>query len=256
MNLFQSIEETAKKGSAGLTPEARNSLVIAIQRHCGTDGGHTDLSRKHSDPYYSFFAWLSLRALSNTPPVSLEQYFATCRAQGPIDHFCKAFVQIHCMPTFKRKLASLCLLIRHPPHNPYALFLSGLLLNMSFPRLAPLLLRLTRTHNSHALSTSRLAAQLLANPRASDAPLLREKLISRHSNTGGFSSADNASPDLLATAVARIALSSESPDTSLDLLFTEACWCPDGLFSAMPGLSCGDVEHTYYALLVLGTCRT
>lgn len=255
MNLFQSIEETAKKGADGLTPEARNSLVSAIQRHCGTDGGHTDLSRKHSDPYYSFFAWLSLRALSNTPPASLEQYFATCRVQSPIDHFCKSFVQIHSMPAFKRKLVSLCLLIRHPPHNPYVLFLSGLLMNISFPRLAPLLLRLTRTKNTHALSTSRLAAQLLANPHASKAPLIRKNLLLRHSETGGFSSADNASPDLLATAVARIALSSESLDTSLDLLFTEACWCPDGLFSAMPSISYGDVEHTYYALLVLGTCR-
>ena len=255
MNLFQSIEETAKKGAAGLTPEARNSLVIAIQSHCSLDGGHTDLSQKYSDPYYSFFAWLSLRALSNTPPASLEHYFATCRAQSPIDHFCKAFVQIHSMPAFKRKLASLYLLIRHPPYTPYTLFLSGLLLDMSFPRLAPLLLRLTRKNNTHALSTSRLAAQLLANPRATNAPLIRKKLLQRHSETGGFSSADNASPDLLATAVARIALSSESLDTSLDLLFAEACWCPDGLFSAMPGLSSGDVEHTYYALLVLGTCR-
>jgi hypothetical protein len=255
MNLFQTIESTAKKGADGLTPEARNSLVIAIQRHCGPDGGHTDLSQKHSDPYYSFFAWLCLRALSHTSTASLEQYFATCMAQSPIDHFCKAFVQIHNLPAFKRKLASIFLLIRHPPHDPYALFLSALLLNISFPRLAPLLLRLTRTNKTHALSTSRLAAQLLASPYASDASLLRRKLLKRHFETGGFSSADNASPDLLATAVARIALAGESLETSPDLLFTEACWCTDDLFSAMPGLPCGDVEHTYYALLVLGTCR-
>jgi prenyltransferase beta subunit len=255
MNLFQSIEETARKGADGLRPEARDNLFDILRSRCAPDGGYTDLSQKQSDPYYSLFAWLCLRALSHTPLFSLEQYFATCRAQSPIDHFCKAFVQIHSMPPFKRKLASLCLLIRHPPHNPYALFLSALLLNMSFPRLAPLLLSLTRKYNTHALSTSRLAAQLLANPRASDAPLIRKKLLQRHSKTGGFSSADHAEPDLLATAVARIALSSESPDTSSDLLFAEACWCPDGLFAALPGSACGDVEHTYYALLVLGTCR-
>jgi hypothetical protein len=256
MNLFQSIEETAKKGADGLTPEARNSLVSAIQRHCGTDGGHTDLSRKHSDPYYSFFAWLSLRALSNTPPASLEQYFATCRVQSPIDLFCKAFVRMTSMPVYKRKLASLYFLMCHPPRDPYALFMSGLMLTLSFPRLAPRLLRLAGTYKTDALSTSRLAVQLLANPCATDSPPLRKKLLQRHAETGGFSSADHAAPDLLATAAARIALAGEAVDTSRDLLFTEACWCPDGLFSALPGLPHGDVEHTYYALLVLGTSRT
>ena len=255
MNLFQTLESTAKRGVDGLAPEARSSLVEAIRCHCGPDGGHTDLSGTHSDPYYSFFAWLCLRALSTPPLASLEQYFITCRAQSPIDHFCKAFVQIHSMSAFKRKFVSLCLLLRHPPRDPYALFLSGLMLGFSFPRLAPVLLRLVRTNKAPVLSTSRLAAQLLANPRASDAPLLREKLMSRHSGTGGFASADNASPDLLATAVARVALSSEPLENAHDLLFTEACWCSDGYFSSTPGLPSGDVEHTYYALLVLGTCR-
>ena len=255
MNLFQSIELYAKKGADGLTSETRDSLVDTLQSRCAPDGGYTDLNGIRSDPYYSFFAWLCLRALTHTSPAPLEHYFATCHTQSSIDLFCKAFVRMNSMPVYKRNLASLYFLMCHPPRDPYALFMSGLMLNISFPRLAPLLLRLTRRNNTHALSTSRLAAQLLANPCASDAPLIRKKLLHRHFETGGFSSVDHAAPDLLATAVARIALSSESPDTSPDLLFTEACWCLDGLFSAMPGLSCGDVEHTYYALLVLGTCR-
>lgn len=256
MNLFQTLEATAKRGVDGLDPEARNGLVEVIRRHCGPDGGHTDLSGKHSDPYYSFFAWLCLRALTGISPASLEQYFTTCHVPNPIDHFCKAFVQINRMSAFKRKFASLSFFLRHRPRDPYSLFLTGLLLGISFPRLAPVLLRLTRIHPTNALSTSRLAAQLLSKPRASDVPLLREKLLQRHSETGGFASADNASPDLLATAVARIALSDQPLDNTHDLLFTEACWCPDGLFSATPGLPHGDVEHTYYALLLLGTCRT
>jgi hypothetical protein len=256
MNLFQSIEETAKKGADGLTLDARDSLVDTLRSRCAPDGGYTDLNGTRSDPYYSFFAWLCLRALTHTSPAPLEHYFATCHTQSSIDLFCKAFVRMNSMPIYKRKLASLFFLMCHPPRDPYALFMSGLMLNLSFPRLAPRLLRLAGTYKTDALSTSRLAAQLLANPCATDAPLLRKKLLQRHSETGGFSSADCAAPDLLATAVARIALAGEAVDTSRDLLFTEACWCPDGLFSALPGLPHGDVEHTYYALLVLGTSRT
>ena len=255
MNHFHTLESTAKRGVAGLDPEARNSLVEAIRCHCGPDGGHTDLSGNHSDPYYSFFAWLCLRALTGTSPVALEQYFTACRVESPIDHFCKAFVSIYRMSVFKRKFASWCFLLRHPARDPYTLFLSGLMLGISFPRLAPVLLRLARTNDILALSTSRLAAYLLTHPHASSAPLLRENLRRRHSATGGFASADNASPDLLATAVARMALSGEPLDNAHDLLFTEACWCPDDLFVSTPGLPRGDVEHTYYALLVLGTCR-
>lgn len=256
MNLFQTIELIAKNGADGLTPEARDGLVDVIMRQGAPDGGHTDLAGKQSDPYYSFFAWLCLRALTNKSPSSLEQYFATCATKNSIDHFCKAFVRIHGMTTLKRKSASLCFLMHHAPHDPYTLFLAGLILDISFPLLAPRLLRLARTTNTQALSTSRLAAQVLANPGASNAPLLRNKLLQRHFPTGGFASAENAPPDLLATAVARIALSGESLGSSADLLFTEACWSPDGLFSATPDLSHGDVEHTYYALLVLGTCRS
>lgn len=255
MNLFQTLESTAKRGADGLDPEARNGLVEVIRRHCSPDGGHTDLSGVHSDPYYSFFAWLCLRALTGTSPASLEQYFITCRVQNTIDRFCTAFVRIHRMSAFKRTCASFSFFLRHPPRDPYTLFLAGLMLGVSFPRLAPVLLRLARAKQNTALSTSRLAAQLLSSPRASEAPLLREKLLQRHSETGGFASADNTSPDLLATAVARMALSGEPLENAHDLLFTEACWCSDGLFSSTPGLPSGDVEHTYYALLVLGTCR-
>ena len=255
MNLFQTLESTAKRGVDGLTQDARHDMVVAIQGQCASEGGHTGLSGKAPDPYYSFFAWLTLRALTNTSPASLEQYFATCTARSPIDHFCKAFVSLQGMPAFKRKFASLSFFLRYTPRDPYTLFLAGLMLGISFPRLAPVLLRLARTNKTQALSTSRLAAQLLSKPCAPDVPLLREKLLQRHSETGGFASADNASPDLLATAVARIALSGEHLDNTNDLLFTEACWCPDDLFSATPGLPHGDVEHTYYALLVLGTCR-
>ena len=256
MNLFQTIEATAKRGAEGLTPEARDTLVDTLRSRCAPDGGYTDLNGAHSDPYYSFFAWIALRALTNTSPTSIEHYFATCQTKNSIDRFCKAFVSIHSMPAFKRRVSCLSFLLRHPPRDAYVLFLSGLLLCISFPGLAPLLFALARFTNANALSTSRLAAQLVTNPHASNAPLIREKLLRRHSETGGFSSADNTPPDLLATAVARFVLADRAAGRSQDLLFTEACWCLDNLFAAMPGLPQGDVEHTYYALLVLGTCRT
>ena len=256
MNLFQTIEATAKQGAEGLAPEARDALVDTLRRRCAPDGGYTDLNGAHSDPYYSFFAWIALRALTTTSPTSIERYFATCQTKSSIDRFCKAFVGIHSMSAFKRRASCLSFLLRHPPCDAYALFLTGLLLCISFPSLAPLLFSLARFTNTQALSTSRLAAQLATHPHASNAPLIREKLLRRHSEAGGFSSADNTPPDLLATAVARFVLADRAAGRSQDLLFTEACWCPDNLFAAMPGLPQGDVEHTYYALLVLGTCRT
>jgi Prenyltransferase and squalene oxidase repeat len=255
MNFFQTIENTARRGAEGLMPDARQALIHVIQQACGPDGGHSDLTGKQSDPYYSFFAWLSLRALMGHAPASLEAYFARCPANNPVDLFCTAFVRIQRLPALPRSFATLSFLLRHRPKDPYSLFLSGLLLGLSFPRLTPLLLRLAQPSGTTALSTSRLAAQLLANPYSSHAPVIRKTLLGRRSRTGGFASAEEAPPDLLATAVARIALADEVLDSAQDLLFIEACWVPEGLFGPSPGVSMGDVEHTYYALLALGTCR-
>lgn len=255
MNLFSTIETIAKKGAEGLAPEARTEIAQAIlQRNCA-DGGQADLAGSRSDPYYSLFAWLCLRALQGCAPESLERYFKTCACKSPIDLYSASFVNLQALPVFRRKLACLGFLIRHPPHTPYTLLLSGLLAETAFPLLTPLLLRCVRLHSKKVISTSHLAAQLLAKPKAHNSQELREILLKRHAHTGGFCSVERVAPDLLATAAARLALAPCSLDNKNDLLFAEACWAPNGLFAPQPGLPEGDVEHTFYALLVLGCCR-
>lgn len=255
MSFFQNIEVIARKGAEGLDPEARQEIVQAILRRSAPDGGQMDLSEKQSDPYYSFFAWLCLRALMDSPPDALEEYFKTCVCRNPVDRYCKTFVRLLGLPAFKRKLACLAFSLRHPPHDPYTILLCGLLADISFPQLSPLVFRRIRLYHKQALSTSRLAAQLLANPTAAKRHILREALLKRHVSTGGFSSAENCPPDLLATAAARVALLDCRLENRDDLTFAESCWAPDGLFASHPGASKGDVEHTFYALLVFGTCR-
>ena len=255
MNLLSTIETIARKGAEGLAPEARAEIAQAIlQRNCA-DGGQADLSGTRSDPYYSLFAWLCLRALQGRAPESLERYFKTCASKSSIDLYSASFVNLQALPVFRRKLACLGFLIRHPPRTPYTLLLSGLLAETAFPLLTPLLLRCVRLQSKKAISTSRLAALVLAKPKACGNPELRDALLRRHASTGGFSSVEGAAPDLLATAAARLALAPCSLNNRSDLLFTEACWAPNGLFAPQPGSPEGDVEHTFYALLVLGSCR-
>lgn len=255
MNVMRTIEGLAKKGAEGLTPEARAEIAKAILQRNRADGGQADLSGTRSDPYYSLFAWFCLRALQGCAPKSLERYFKTCACKSPIDLYSAFFVNLQALPTFKRKLACFGFLIRHAPRTPYTLLLSALLAETAFPLLTSLLLRCVRLKSKQAISTSRLAAQLLAKPQARDSQGLRDTLLQRQSPTGGFSSADKVAPDLLATAAARLALAPCSLDNRNDRIFAEACWAPNSLFAPQPGLTEGDVEHTFYALLVLGSCR-
>jgi hypothetical protein len=256
MNLFRTIEAIAKKGAEGLAPEARDEVAQAILNRNLEDGGQADLSGSRSDPYYSLFAWLCLRALQGRAPEFLEDYFKSCDCKSPIDLFSAFFVNLQGLPLFKRKLACLGFLIRHPPQTPYTLLLSGLLAESAFPLLTPLLLRCVSLKHKQAIATSRLAAQLLVKPKARYSQQLRDILLKRHAPAGGFSSVEGVAPDLLATAAARLALAPCTLDNRSDLLFAEACWAPNGLFASHPGLPEGDVEHTFYALLVLGCCRS
>ena len=255
MNLLRIIEGLAKKGAEGLAPEARDGIVQAILQRNREDGGQADLSGSRSDPYYSLFAWFCLRALKGFAPESLEAYFKRCPCKSPMDLYSASFVNLQALPAFRRKLACFAFLLRHPPRTPYTLLLSGLLAESAFPSLTPFLLRFARPLQQTSISTSRLVAQIITNPNSNNNLQLRNVLLSRHAPTGGFSSTDGAAPDLLATAAAHVALGPCSMNSKNDLLFTEACWAPNGLFAPLPGSPEGDVEHTFYALLVLGSCR-
>jgi len=263
--LFHSLETMASKGAEGLAPDARKTLFNALIRLRHSNGGCAAPSGT-PDPYYSFFAWLCLRALDPSTPETqpLERYLLTCTPASPIDALCARLVKLNAAPrkSIVIQLRTLLFALLNPPRDVYASFLYALTLDSVFEHGIPKLLqrligrRLRTTGNT---TTPRLAAKLTLNPNCD---MIKKLLLQRHCPTGGFvSSANTPSPDLLATAVARFALTMVAPTaltpthTAADLAFTETCWADDDLFGPLPYPTRGDTEYTFYALLTLGTCR-
>ena len=273
-NLFQTLEDVAARGAAGLASEARQSVAAALCALRCPEGGFAGLDGR-ADPYFTLFAWLSLRALGAAYDRDrLCAYMAAQRHdKSRTDAQCAALVlacegQRRCGSWLK----GLGTLLRGDAYAVYGLFLLALTAG-DVPRwIARLAWRRQRKRFEHGgaaerLPTPRLAAGValasLAGERGVD---LVPVLESRRGAGGGFASAAGAEADLLATAVARFALwhgrlarDEQGRDvhaTQRDLVFIEACWHEDGLFGASPRAARGDAEHTFYALLALGTCRT
>ena len=268
-NLIQTMEATAARGAEGLTVEASRALAIALRALQCPDGGFAGLDGR-SDLYFSFFAWLALRALAASfDRDRLCAYAAAKRrtAKG-IDARCAEILLVR--EDRRSRVASWVkiagALIRGEASDLYGVFLLALLADALLPHGVPrwAALRVQRrlaARNLERLPTSQLAAGLVLTTLAgkSDAGPLSALEGRRHVN-GGFVSAAGAPPDLLATAVARYALSLghhaiEEHATHTDLAFIEDCWLEDGLFGASPTALRGDAEHTFYGLLALGTCR-
>jgi hypothetical protein len=267
-NLFQTLEAAAARGAEGLTSDARGSVAAALRALQQADGGFAGLDGR-SDAYYSFFAWLSLRALGAR--FERERLCAFLTAQRPaakrIDAQCAELVlAVEGRGMRASWLSRAAAVLRRDTREVYAAFLL-LLATGDVPRwVARLAWRRQRFGAGAArrLPTPRLAAGLMLATLAgeeSDTGLLAA-LLERRSASGGFASAAGAEPDLLATAVARFAIGvgrswklETGNSVRPDLAFIEACWLDDGLFGASPNALRGDAEHTFYGLLALGTCR-
>ena len=268
-NLLQMIEATAARGADGLVGTAREELSRALYALRRDDGGFAGLDGR-SDPYYTLFAWLGLRALgASYDRNGLCTYMAAHRhAAHAIDAQCAALL-LACegRSPHATQWSLIQSLLRGDAHGgAYALFLRCLAVRR-IPRWAARAAwwhqrRLFQADRTARLPTPQLAAGLvLAALAGAEAPGLVSTLEGRHRANGGFASAPNSPADLLATAVARFALgfSADADKTSKreqDLVFIEACWLDDGLFGASPAATHGDAEHTFYGLLALGTCAT
>ena len=279
-NLFQTLEDTAARGAAGLTPEARESVASALRALQRPDGGFAGLDGR-PDMYFSLFAWLSLRALGT--PFERERLCAYAETQvrvaKGVDAQCGGLL-LACEGRRSRGTGWLALgsaLLRGEASTAYGAFLLAL---GTVPRWAARWVwrkqgKMFEAGLVERLPTPRLAAGLVLAALAGKCGTgILPVLLSRQRAGGGFASAAGAEADLLATAVARFAcgfgsrgrspskvssvhmecetLSSRTRD---DLAFIEACWLEDGLFGPSPRASHGDAEHTFYGLLALGTCR-
>ena len=265
-SVIETLDRTAARGAGGLAPGARESLAEALYALQVSDGGFAGLDGR-SDLYFSFFAWLALRALA--APFDRDRLcaFAAARrreARG-IDARCAEVLLVR--EGRRSRIAGWMSLARALARGEacgaYGAFLLGLLADTLLPRGVPRWAarrawRRLAARDWKRLPTPQLAAGLVLARLAgeSDAGLL-SVLEGRRCARGGFASAAGAPPDLLATAVARFALWHGQParEDHADLAFIEACWLEDGLFGASPAARCGDAEHTFYGLLALGTCR-
>jgi hypothetical protein len=281
-NLFQMMESRAARGAEGLTPEARETLGAALLALQTAEGGFAGLDGR-ADPYYSVFAWLSLRALG----VAFERerlcvYMqARRRAAKRIDAQCaQILLAVEGRKARVPWVSLAAAFFRGDTREVYGAFLLALV-SGNVPRgLARVAWwrqrRLFEADAAERLPTPRLAAGLILAALAGDRDAgLLPALSSRWCAGGGVASAAGAPADLLATAVARFAWRFGSTEPRLpcaddeiwrasvpasrtreDLAFIESCWLEDGLFGASPAALHGDAEHTFYGLLALGTCRT
>ena len=257
--LFHSLETIAMRGATGLDTDARAAVVAALQTLQMADGGFTGLDGQ-SDPYYTLFAWLGLRALGGAyDRDQLCAYMTAYRCDAnPLDARCAQFCLS--VESGKIRLPHLRLVTELLRGDAYGAFLSALTIGTLSRWLARLgMRRICSPDAVERLPTPRLAAGLvLAELADVEDEACRCVLESRHCPNGGYASAPNAAADLLATAVARFALTRGEEDvaeSARDLAFIEACWLEGGLFGASPTAMRGDAEHTFYGLLALGTCR-
>ena len=269
VNLFKTLEDAARRGADGLMPQAREGIRDALCALQGPEGGFAGQDGKE-DPYYTFFAWLSLRALGVACDRDrLCAYMAMCRSDAnPVHVSCARIVST---VEGREKRVSWTKLVaarlRGDVRDVYGAFLLMFAMGDAPSWLARLVWwRHRKTFewgSGERSSTPRLAAELVLARLAGVGDMkIRRALEARRCADGGFASADNVTADLLATAVARFALGvgqkRESESGALlkrDLAFVASCWTDDGLFGASSAAGRGDAEHTFYGLLALGTCR-
>lgn len=262
--LFHALEITAAHGAAGLTHEAHESMIHALHALITPDGGAAGLDGS-SDPYYTLFNWLCLRALKTPYP---RQSFCAYMHQhvqspGAINVASARFLLI--AEGVKLPSSSLSTLYALSKGELYQAFIHLLSLPQP-PRYLTRIAKLMRLRSRYfenprflqqAPTPQLVAASLLADQLSTPCQALHIALQAHHLFSGGYSASQDAPPDLLSTALARFSLfaANQPLQAPSDLAFIESCWLDDALFGSSPTALQGDAEHTFYGLLALGTCR-
>lgn len=215
MSLLNDLRRAASTGLARLSFQHRTELLRQLEA-CRLPNGLFPGLDGEPDWYYTFFAELILQSGHTFPEVS--------KTTGPVDRLCATILRRQSAPTVYFRIPYpynlFLVLLRLPWFPPIPLFPIG----ETAPRLA--------------------AAAVVGNRKA------REKLQRLMRPDGSFSvSLRTDEPDLLSTGVARFALARQMNLPAFD---PERYRTPDGLYGARPGLSKGDIEYTFYALLAMG----
>ncbi len=272
MQLLKKIQIAAAAGGSTLLPEAVAELTTAILYRRQKGGAFCGLDGK-PDLYYSFFARMSLDALdAEYDRHALTDWLKGIRSSASgVDRVCAELMLLQ--ERQRSRVISFLFLLGSLFHigaaDSYKLFLTAFLMEELLPpklcsflinRAAVSTLRRRELVDFDNLSTPRAAVCALLAHSAGDQSMLqrmRKLLRWRRIASGGYASAAGAKADLLSTAVVafvlKIVLSEEAPSKPEDLAFIELCWQDDRLFSSAPDQSDGDLEHTFFGLLALGS---
>lgn len=256
--------------SADLLEPAAYQAVCDFIRQSQTGSGAFMDRGKEPDSYYSFFGYLMCRAFGLTDELSRLRCYvmnsAGTREPNLADWSVRVLLRCSFKPGFLFRLWNsfrlLVRWIRERTHSDtfYLTFLTLLILN-HFWGYSHLLLRpvsrLTAASrfNSHS-PTSHLAAALCIRSHAGlDPGALPAMLMNRAHSGGGFVAfPDNATADMLSTAVAIYALRHTRTDirllTSTGLNYVSTHF-DGGAFLSGDGDPTRDVEYTFYGLLAL-----
>ncbi|MDA3923538.1 MAG: hypothetical protein PF904_02430 [Kiritimatiellae bacterium] len=271
MQLLKDMQLAVKQGISALDFSALAELFSSVLSLQCSEGGFCGLDGK-SDLYYSYFAVFMLEAHGSEYDVDLLMQWV-CREfpkSHGVDRICAELLLLRSGKRSKSaaRLSLLKSLLRIGPADSYKLFLTSLLMEQLLPeginrfllkRAAVSTLKRRASDDFSSLSTPVAVVCLLLASESGDAVALERMqtlLTQRHRSSGGYSSAPGISADLLSTSVVLFAYSlceiSITVDKN-DRAFIELCWQDDGLFSSAPGQVDGDLEHTFYALLALGS---
>ncbi len=274
MQLLKKMQSAVQRGVSILHSGAIDDLSAAVSALQHSDGGFCGLDGK-ADLYYSYFAVFILEALeSEYDTDSLMQWvgseYPTSRG---VDRICAELLLLRSGER-SRSAARFSLvnsLLKNFPADSYKIFLTSFLMEQLLPeginrflikRAAASTLKHRASGDFSSLSTPVASVCLLLASQSGDAAAqerMQALLKQRHRSSGGYSSAPGASADLLSTAVVLFAFSISKSSISVDKndrAFIELCWQDDGLFSPAPDQTDGDLEHTFYGLLALGSTRT
>ena len=208
-----------------------------------------------SDLYYTVFAVAILKVLGRNPPLlKFWKYVRSFNTGEGLD-----LVHLVCLIRLRTVLPMLGSTRRrlfqrletHRADSAYGLFLKLLaedyLAAADFPD-EPIQISTTGL-------TTNLAASVLINQEAD--PAVLDILMARAVDSGGFAPSDRiAEPDLLSTAAALFALTSQGVDLyeihKPCFHYIESLWRDSGGFAGYAADAFEDVEYTFYALLSIG----
>ena len=250
--------KTCTAGFGRMTDEAQDVLRQTVSLAQKQDGLFPDRSG-HGDLYYTLFG-LCLAYISGAT-VDRDACARTLEQSAPVDLVHRAalahsrnLLKLMALPHIAQRLPFSAPKLDFPDlpdtafpqgdrYSPYSCFLrNDTATDLSAYRLPDGLYSNLKGASEYGVAAT--AAALCLHPDETTAAAL-----------AGLQNPDGSFPggDLLSAAVALYALKRTGHEAAYDVRgFLSGCFCPTGLFAAVPADPFGDLEYTVYGLLAMG----